>query len=99
MSLLPLEASGRRPAFFDAPGMDQLLSMVLEIAAELWVVRERVFILEAVLKQQGIDVTDAIESYAPNAEEAAALAKMRDQATANMFRTLNREHRPVGTPG
>jgi len=98
MSVLPLEASGRRPAFFEAPGMDQLLSMVLELAAEQWVVRERVFILEAVLKQKGVDVSDAIESYAPGAEEAAALAKMRDEATANIFRTLNREHRPVGTP-
>jgi len=99
MSVLPLEASGRRPAFFEAPGMDQLLSMVLELAAEQWVVRERVFILEAVLKQKGVDVSDAIENYAPGAEEAAVLAKMRDEATANIFRTLNREHRTVGTPG
>ncbi len=95
MSLLPLEASGRRPAFFDEPGMDQLLSMVLELAAELWVVRERVFLLEAVLTQQGVAAADAIESYVPTDAEKAVLVKMRAEATANIFRTLNREHKPV----
>jgi len=95
VSLLPLEASGRRPAFFDEPGMDQLLSMVLELAAELWVVRERVFLLEAVLTQQGVAAADAIESYLPTDAEKAVLAKMRAEATANIFRTLNREHKPV----
>jgi hypothetical protein len=95
MSLLPMEASGRRPAFFETPGMDQLLSMILELAAEISVVRERVFILEAVLNQRGLAAADAIESYTPTAEESAALAKLRDDATANIFRTLNREHRPV----
>ncbi len=95
MSLLPLEASGRRPAFFDEPGMDQLLSMVLELAAELWVVRERVFLLEAVLTQQGVAAADAVESYLPTDAEKAVLAKMRAEATANIFRTLNREHKAV----
>ncbi len=95
MSLLPLEASGRRPAFFDAPGMDQILSMVLELAAELWVVRERVFILEAVLKKQGVAAADAVETYVPTDAEKAVLAKMCAEATANIFRTLNREHKAV----
>jgi hypothetical protein len=95
MSLLPMEASGERPAFFETPGMDQLLSMILELATEISVTRERVFILEAVLKQQGLAVSDAIEAYVPTAEENAALAKLRAEATANIFRTLNREHQSV----
>jgi hypothetical protein len=95
VSLLPLEASGRRPAFFDEPGMDQLLSMVLELAAELWVVRERVFVLETVLTQQGVTAADAVEAYVPTEDEKAVLAKMRAEATANIFRTLNREHKTV----
>jgi hypothetical protein len=69
--------------------------MVLEIATELWVVRERVFILEAVLARQGVTLADAVESYVPTESEKAALARMRDEATANIFRTLGREHRTV----
>jgi hypothetical protein len=95
MTILPLDAAGRRPAFFAQDGMDQMLSIVLELAAELWVVRERVFVVEAVLQGQGIAVTEAIEAFTPTAEQQATLARMRADMTAQMFRSLNREHRPV----
>ncbi len=95
MSMLPLEATGRRPAFFDQDGMDQMLSIVLELAAELWVVRERVFVMESVLQDQGVPVTEAIEAFVPTKDQAATLAAMRADLTAHMFRSLNREHRPV----
>jgi len=93
--MLPLEAGGRRPAFFDQDGMDQLLSMVLELAAELWVVRERVFVVEAVLQTKGVAVSEAIEAFVPTAEQQATLAAMRADMTAQLFRSLNRDHRPV----
>ncbi len=93
--MLPLDAAGRRPAFFAQDGMDQMLSIVLELAAELWVVRERVFMVEAVLQAQGVAVSDAIEAFTPTPEQQATLARMRAEMTAQMFRSLNREHRPV----
>jgi hypothetical protein len=95
MTSLPLDATGKRPAFFDQSGMDQLLSIVLELAADLWVVRERAFVLESVLQQQGIGARAAVESYRPTAEVRAELDAMRAEMTARMFRTLNRDHRPV----
>jgi len=95
MTMLPLEAAGRRPAFFGEEGIDQLLSMVLELAAELWVVRERVFVVEAVLEQQGIAVSTAVEAFVPTVEQQATLASMRSEMTSQMFRSLNREHRPI----
>ncbi len=77
--------------------MDQVVSMVLELAAELWVVRERVFVLESVLGQHGIAAREAIEAYVPTADEQQTLAAMRATITAQMFRTLARDHRPVRT--
>ncbi len=93
--MLPLEAAGRRPAFFEQDGMDQMLSIILELAAELWVVRERVFVVEAVLQTQGVAVSDAVEAFQPTPEQQATLARMRAEMTAQMFRSLNREHRAV----
>ena len=95
MNDLPLDAAGHRPAFFAQEGIDQMLSMVLEIAAELWVVRERVFVVEAVLQNQGIAVSEMVEAFVPTADQQATLARMRADMTAQMFRSLNREHRPV----
>ena len=95
MTALPLDAAGRRPAFFEQDGMDQMLSMLLELAAELWVVRERLFMVEGVLGQQGVPVREAVERYVPSEQERAELAKMRADLTAQMFRTLGREHREI----
>ena len=95
MTMLPLDATGRRPAFFGQDGMDQMMSIVLELAAELWVVRDRVFLMEAVLQSQGVAVSDAIEAFTPTDEQQATLGRMRAEMTAQMFRSLNREHKAV----
>lgn len=98
MSPLPLDAAGRRPAFFQQDGVDQLVAMVLELATEVMVVKERLFTLEAVAAARGLDLTADIETYTPGPEAAARLDKMRRDLTSNLFRTLNREHRSIG-PG
>lgn len=95
MSDVPLQASGRRPAFFDDPGVDQLVTIVLELASELWVVRERLYALEAVAADQGLALREAIESWTPTAEQQAELAGMRRRMLEEMFRTLDQDHRPV----
>ena len=85
----------QRVAFFDRDGTDQLLSIVLELATELWTIRERLFVLEAVSAAQGQPMAEAIEAYRPTPEQAAELARMRKEMIDNMFRTLGREHRLV----
>ncbi len=92
---LPVDASGRRPAFFAHDGVDQLVTMVLELATELWVVRERVFVIEAVAAQKGLPLKDAVEAYKPSESERAELERMRGTMMNQLFRTLNQDHRPV----
>jgi hypothetical protein len=95
MSEIPLDASGRRPAFFDEPGVDQLVTMVLELATELWVVRERLYAIEDVAGRRGLDLRQDVERWKPDAAQQAELAGMRARMLENMFRTLGQEHRPV----
>jgi hypothetical protein len=92
---LPLDAQGRRPAFFSADGVDQLVTMVLELATELWVLRERVFVIEAVANRHGLPLRDDVESYTLSEAERATLEAMRATMMNQLFRTLNRDHRPV----
>jgi hypothetical protein len=96
---LPLDAQGRRPAFFTEDGVDQLVTMVLELATELWVLRERVFVIEAVASRHGVPLRDEVETYAPSQAERATLEGMRGTMMNQLFRTLNRDHRPVDTDG
>ena len=90
------ETTRRRPAFFDQEGVDQLLSIVLELAAELWTVRERLFVLEALSEARGRPMREAIEEYELSEAQQAELAAMRRRMTETLFRTLGRDHRPVG---
>jgi hypothetical protein len=94
---LPLDAQGRRPAFFTADGVDQLVTMVLELATELWVLRERVFVIEAVAGQHGVPLKAEVEAYVLSEAERAELEGMRAKMMNQLFRTLNRDHRPVDT--
>jgi hypothetical protein len=93
---LPVDAAGRRPAFFAQDGVDQILTMVLELATELWVLRERVFVIEAVAAEHGLPLKTAVESYALSEAQRAELAGMRSEMMNQLFRTLNQDHRPVG---
>jgi len=95
MTQLPLDASGRRPAFFGQDGVDQLASMVLELATELWVVKERLYAIEAAAQGLGLPLRQAVEAWQPDAADQALLAEHRAALLSNLFRTLGRDHRPV----
>ncbi len=87
---IPLDAAGPRPTFFEGSGVDELMSMVLELAAELWVVRERVYRLEAAAGSKGLDLTTLVESLELTSAQAAQLADLRERFTRGLFRSLNR---------
>lgn len=54
----------------DVPALGDAL---LNLTRELWVLTDRVLVLEGVLEQQGISVTEAIETFEPDEEMAARL--------------------------
>ncbi|MCS6947014.1 MAG: hypothetical protein NZM12_05300 [Steroidobacteraceae bacterium] len=66
------------PAFFDNPAIDNLIAVTLELGAELWVVRERLRVLERLLSEHGRVTTEMIEQYRPSAEEQARARAERD---------------------
>jgi hypothetical protein len=57
------------------------------LARELWVVIDRLRTLEAILDQQGIPVSAAVEAYSPSAEEQST----RDAECRRMVTALVRE--------
>jgi hypothetical protein len=91
----------QRQAFFETDAVDQLMSMVLELAAEHWVLRERVFAIERAADELGLKLSAAVENYKFTDTEQATLGAMRKTMIDNLMRTLNREHRhtrPTLTP-
>jgi hypothetical protein len=59
---LPRTVRGKRPEFFDTPGVDEAMSMILVLAQELAVLRERLDSAEIVAARHGIPLSAEIEA-------------------------------------
>ena len=96
MSRLPMEARGARHRFFEAEGVDELVNAVLELTTEVAVLRERQFVTERVLADQGIKLAERIEAYQPTPEESAILESQRQRLLATVLRTFGSERPAAG---
>jgi hypothetical protein len=77
-----IDGPGRR--YFDDVVIDNLLDAFLELSAELWTVRDRADVLEAVLATKGIEVAAAIEAHRPDAAELARRRAAREAFVARI---------------
>lgn len=57
------DARGKRPQFYQAPGLDQAMSMILVLAEEFSAMRDRLDTVERVAAEAGLGA--AIEAYQP----------------------------------
>ncbi|MBT0671652.1 hypothetical protein HT136_25100 [Novosphingobium profundi] len=55
-------AKGKRPEFYETPGLDAAMSMIMVLASELCVVRDRLDSAERVAKASGLDLAAGIET-------------------------------------
>jgi hypothetical protein len=86
---LPVSARGGRPNFFDDPAIDTLLAMLLELAKEQSVTRERLARLEHYVESRGGEV-GAVEALELPADVEAGLAAQRHEFVARLFRAVER---------
>jgi hypothetical protein len=90
---------GKRPAFFAQSGVDQLFSVVIELAAEVWVLRERVYAVEDVASKAGIPLRDLVEKWSPSDTQSAELAKLRQDMMQHLFRSVDTGRVPTSDEG
>lgn len=88
MSAIPRKARGRRNQFFEADGVDEVISMVLELAAEVSSMRERQYLLERVLEANNIPAAAAIESYRQTEKDQQHLANDRQRLVSTVLRNF-----------
>ena len=79
------------PAFFDNPAIDNLIAVTLELGGELWVVRERLRLMEQLLTTHGKVTSEMIEQYLPCAEEQARVKAERDAFVNRIYGAFARE--------
>ena len=59
--------------------LDGLLRMNTELLSELWILRDRVMVLEKILEEKGLLDRAAVSSYAPSKKFADELQQERDR--------------------
>ncbi len=82
--------AGDDPIYLKDPVLDATVRMLVELAAQVWVDRERLLVMETLLDERGVLTRDAIENYRPNAERTAAFRKERAQFIEDVFKELRR---------
>ena len=87
--VLPAKARGARPVYFDDGGAtDAVVAIVTALAAEVWVLRERLASIEAVLEEVGVVEQSAIEAHQPDEAEAASRAEEASAFMGRVFRVF-----------
>ncbi|MEJ2139728.1 MAG: hypothetical protein P8Y61_09820 [Gammaproteobacteria bacterium] len=94
MSRIPMKHRGKRPRMFSTNGVDELMSMVLELTAELWVIKKRLYLLERVAGQAGVPLTPEIENYDLSEAEIAELDALRRTMIATVLRSIESDNTP-----
>ena len=87
MSDLP-SAKGGRPLFLETPAQDDLLAIVVALAQELAVVRERADTAERLLVQKGILEPEDIEKYKPDRSVELGREQWRQDYLGRIFRPI-----------
>lgn len=88
---LPHAAKGEPPRYFDDPEVGKVLSMVVALAGEMAVMRDRLDTVERLLDTGEPVTRDAIERYAPSEAVRAERDAWRQQFLSIVFRTLHDE--------
>lgn len=91
LRLVNAAATGTRPYFFDNPDIDRLIAIVLAMAGELAVARERLDTVERLLARQGSLSRSDIDGFRPSADEATERGRWHLEFLARIFRVLQQE--------
>jgi len=93
------EIGGQGKAYFDDVVIDNILDALLELSAAVWTYHDRVTVLETVLAEKGIEVSDAIEAHVPEPDEIARREKERMALVNRVFGAFLRRPTPRGPAG
>jgi hypothetical protein len=77
--------------FFPDPNVDRVLGVVLELAAEVYVLRDRVRTLQQALEQAGLLEQGLVDGFEPDTAERAARLADRDALIARILAPMTVE--------
>ncbi|MCY4478055.1 MAG: hypothetical protein OXC70_08730 [Gammaproteobacteria bacterium] len=77
--------------FLGNPHIDNLMSVVIALGAEIWADRQRMKVVERLLETEGKATTDMIEAYVPTDAEKEAWEAERVEMVERVYSVLSRD--------
>ena len=93
---LQKHSKGQRPQFFSDPAVDKLLAMVMALAGEVAVMRDRHDTLERLIDDKGLIDKDEIEHYRPSKEVMAEREAWRQEYLSHILRIVDLDGDDMG---
>lgn len=85
------DAKGKRPVFYDAPGLDQAMSMIMVLANEMAVLHDRLDSSERVMAANGVDLAGGIESLTLDQAALEAREAWRQDFLDRLFYLMRKD--------
>lgn len=85
------DARGKRPEFFAAEGMDHAMSMIMVLANEMSVLRDRLDAAERVAKQNGMDLAAGIDALELDEDALNQREQQRQDFLGRLFYLMRKE--------
>jgi hypothetical protein len=85
------KAKGKRPQYFDDPAIDRVLSIVLTVAGEVSVLRERLDTVERLLEAKGTISRADIDAYQPDRDAAHERGLATKEYVARIMRGVQQD--------
>ena len=95
ISLAGTKAKGKRPQYFELAESERLMSILLAVAGELAVTRERMDTIERLLAKKGVLDTDEIERFEPDASASEERALQHQEYIARILRIVQQEKEAI----
>ena len=84
-------ALGKRPNFYDAPVLDQMMSMIVVLAEEVSVLADHLDSIERVAEQHGIDLAGGIAALTLDEPTLQAREARRQAMLDRLFYLMRKE--------
>jgi hypothetical protein len=94
-----VKAKGKRPAYFEDPAIDRTLSIVMAIAGEVAVLRERMDTIERLLDTHGTINRADIESYVPDIQAGKERGLLHKEYVARILRGVQQDMEALAESG
>jgi hypothetical protein len=76
------------PHYFKDPMIDHLLEIVLQLGAEMWILRDRQMVTEHLLATEGKVTPEMIEMFKPSPEFREKMKEERRTYTRRLYQSL-----------